>query len=164
MAKQQKNINFKQERTRIYDDKRQDPYRTEKKHPDPTICTECGALFTSGRWSWNDIPEETSQALCPACRRIRDNDPAGVIEISGTFSNDHRSEIMNMIMNIARKEISRFPLERIIAVEGDGDKTVITTTGEHIARRIGTILFNAYEGELDYHCDDENVIRVYWQR
>lgn len=160
-----KNIgkNFKQERTRIYDDKRHDTYRKKEKHPDPTICSECGSLFTNGRWTWDDLPELASEAVCPACQRIKDDYPAGIIEISGPFFDDHRTEIINMIHNIKNREIADHPLERIIKIDEE-EKTVITTTGLHLARRIGDALFSAYEGDLNYNYDDENLIRAYWIR
>lgn len=156
-------LHFKQERTKIYDDKRKDAYRSTEKHPDPTICNDCGSLYTNGRWTWNDLPEHASHAVCPACQRIRDKYPAGIIEIWGPFFEDHRSEIMNMIQNIKNKEISEHPLERLITITEEEDKIILTTTGIHLARRIGDSLFRAYEGELNYNYD-ENLIRVYWER
>lgn len=161
-----KNIdtNFKKERTRIYDNRRQDAYRTTKKHPDPTICPVCGSLYTNGRWTWDDLPEEASHVVCPACKRTNDNYPAGLIQLQGTFFDDHRTEIMNMIHNIKDLEISEHPLERLIDISEKNSKTIITTTGIHLARRIGDSLVKAYEGYLNYNYDDEHLVRVFWQR
>lgn len=161
-----KNIdkNFKQERTRIYDDNRNDSYRAVKKFPDPTVCNACGALFTNGRWTWDDIPKQVSYAHCPACQRINDQYPAGIITVEGSFFHDNHSMIMNMIKNINSKEISEHPLERIMDIKKQEERTVITTTGLHLARRIGDALYNAYEGDLNYNYDDENLIRVSWKR
>lgn len=158
------NKNFKQERTRIYDDNRSDPYRAKEKHPDPTICNSCGALFTNGRWTWDDIPPLVSHSVCPACQRIEDRYPAGIIKTKGPFFREHYSEIMNLIKNTQRKETSEHPLERIIDIKNEEDTTIITTTGMHLARRIGDALFQAYEGNLNYNYDDENLIRVDWNR
>lgn len=156
--------NFKQERTQIYGDNRNDPYRAKEKHREPTICESCGALFINGRWTWDDIPPEVYEAICPACQRIEDHYPAGIIEVSGSFFQDHHTQIINMIRNINSKEISEHPLERIMDIKEKRGKTTVTTTGLHIARRIGDALFSAYEGELDYNYDDENLIRVKWKR
>lgn len=45
------------------------------------------------------------------------------------------------------------------------DHTAITTTGIHLARRLGEALAKAYKGELSFHyADAEDTIRVSWQR
>lgn len=156
--------NFKQERTHIYGNETNDVYRSTKKLQEPTICKSCGALLVNGRWTWDDIPPEVFERLCAACQRIEDQYPAGIIEVNGPFFRDHQSEIINMIKNIHFNEISEHPLERIMNIEEKNGKTIITTTGMHIARRIGDALYNAYEGELNYNYDDENLIRVQWKR
>lgn len=38
-------------RDRLIKEERHDVYKEKSKGPDPTLCSECGALFTSGRWS-----------------------------------------------------------------------------------------------------------------
>ncbi|SMO49110.1 BCAM0308 family protein [Fodinibius sediminis] len=162
--KRQKNRFFKQERTRIYDDNRIDPYREQMKYKEPARCTGCSALFINGRWSWEDTNEAASEALCPACRRIEDHYPAGIVEVGGSFFEDHRFEIMHMVQNIARVESEEHPLERIMNVEDNEESTVVNTTGMHLARRIGHALEQAYDGELDISYDAENYVRVSWSR
>ena len=57
------------------------------------------------------------------------------------------------------------PLERIMAIKDGKDGTIVTTTGIHIARRIGESLARAYNGDFSFqYADDEKSIRVYWQR
>lgn len=134
---------------------------------DHTICNECGALFTGGKWTWQELPKKVSNtALCPACLRISENYPAGIIEIRGPFVKRHRAEILNMIDLIIAKEVSENPLERCLAINKRGETLVITTTGMHLARRIGDALYRSYEGNLKYRNDeyDENLIHVYWDR
>jgi hypothetical protein len=42
---------------------------------------------------------------------------------------------------------------------------VITTTDIHLPRRIGEALHRAYEGDLDFHYEEEAYsIRVTWRR
>jgi len=157
-----------QERRQIYTEEKAGPYRENEKYPEPTVCVECGALFVKGRWSWDEIPENVSTATCPACRRTADNYPAGIIELSGEFYQNHREELLNLVQNIKNKEIASHPLERIMEIredkETDGDKTLVLTTGIHIARRIGDALFNAYEGDLDFTYEEDTFIRVSWKR
>lgn len=157
-------IHFKQGRIQNYDEKKHDPYRINKKYSDPTICSSCGSLFTKGRWTWDDLPEKAESAVCPACCRTRDNYPAGIIELKGSFFDKNEAEILNLIYHIKDTEISEHPLERLLHIYKNADKTVITTTGLHLARRIGEELFKAYKGILNSHYNDDYLVRVNWQR
>ena len=54
---------------------------------------------------------------------------------------------------------------RISGLVAPGEEIVINTTDIHLPRRIGEALHSAYEGELDYHYDEEAyLIRVSWKR
>lgn len=142
-----------------------DPYQQRKKWPEPTLCRVCGAVFANGHWSWQATPVEASEVICPACRRIADNYPAGYVEIKGPFFETHREEISNLVQNAERREKTERPLERIIAVKYSDDHATITTTGVHVARRIGEALSSAYSGELLFqYADEERSIRVLWHR
>ncbi len=102
---------------------------------------------------------------CPACHRISENFPAGYVEIRGTFFDGHQDEILNLVHNIEKIEKMAHPLEMIMAVTPHGEKTLITTTGIHIARRIGEAMSRAYQGEYSVqYADGEKRIRVLWQR
>jgi hypothetical protein len=47
----------------------------------------------------------------------------------------------------------------------DQEPALVTTTGLHLARRLGEALARAYKGELSFrYADEEASIRVYWQR
>jgi NMD protein affecting ribosome stability and mRNA decay len=164
MRQKKKGRNFKQEQTRIYDDSQIDSYREEEKYKEPTQCPKCGALFVGGRWTWKDTSKEIHSAVCPACKRIEDNYPAGFLTLSGSFFVEHRNEILNLVENIKKAEREEHPLERIMEIEEQNDKTIITTTGLHLSRRIGDALKNAYEGELDTSYDAENYVRISWHR
>lgn len=166
MTNMKKRRTFKQERTRIYEEKRIDPYRERQKLPEPTVCTGCGAIFTRGRWSWDDISEidNLNEAVCPACRRTSDNYPAGFVELSGDFFMDHYREIMNLVTNTGKRELKEHPLERIMKITTEDGVTRVATTGMHLARRIGDALVNSYEGKMDYNYEAEYFIRVKWHR
>ncbi|NTV45138.1 MAG: ATPase, partial [Chlorobiales bacterium] len=125
---------------KLIKDKRHDFYREQQKLPDPTVCPKCNALFSNGRWTWNTSLEKPNEAVCPACRRIADKLPAGHIEIKGDFFKSHYDEILNLVRNIEEQEKTAHPLERIMSIDGNGDKTVVSTTGIHVARRIGEAL------------------------
>lgn len=164
MKRKKKGHTFKQERTRIFKDNRIDVYREKQKYKEPTLCPHCSALFIKGRWTWKETTDETHDALCPACRRIEDNYPAGFVEISGPFYEEHRGEIMHMIKNLERSESEEHPLERIMGIDSEDGKTTVTTTGIHLPRRLGDALKHAYQGDLDISYDAENYIRVSWHR
>jgi hypothetical protein len=94
------------------------------------------------------------RAVCPACRRIADRFPAGRVELSGEFLRDHREEILNLVRNAEDAEKSERPMERIMAITEEAGRALVTTTGIHVARRIGEALSRSYQGELDYRYGD----------
>ncbi|NTW49273.1 MAG: ATPase [Chlorobiales bacterium] len=150
---------------KLIKDKRHDFYREQQKLPEPTVCPKCNALFVNGRWTWETSSEKPNQAQCPACRRSADNLPAGQIEIKGEFFKAHYDEILNLVRNTEEQEKTAHPLERIMSVTGNGEKTVVTTTGIHVARRIGEALSRSYKGEHNFqYGDGEQSIIVRWER
>ena len=101
----------------------------------------------------------------PACRRIADKFPAGYIEMQGGFFAEHRDEVLNLVRNVEDKEKTNHPMERIMAIEKRPDRTLVTTTGIHIARGIGGALSSAYNGEISIrYLDGENCVKVHWTR
>jgi hypothetical protein len=152
-------------RDRLVKEKRHDAYREWGKWPEPTACTECGSLFLDGRWSWKPPPADANKVVCPACQRIADDYPAGSVEISGPFFQQNREELLNLVRNEEKLEKGERPMERIISIADEGDHTLVTTTGVHIARRIGEALSRAYQGDFSFQYGDaEKSIRVYWSR
>jgi NMD protein affecting ribosome stability and mRNA decay len=152
-------------RDRLVQEKRHDTYREDKKWPEPTVCTQCNAVYIQGRWTWHEPPIKANKVACPACQRIADNYPAGYMEIKGSFFRKHREEMLNLIRNEEKQEKGEHPLERIMAITEEDEQTIIRTTGIHIARRIGEVLSRAYQGDLSFtYGDGEKTIRVLWDR
>ena len=150
---------------RLLKEKLHNVYREGDKSLGPTVCKECGALYTDGRWSWEEAPAQAGETICPACRRIADRYPAGYIELSGSFFDERRDEVLNLIRNVEGREKAERPLERIMSIDVSPTQTLVTTTGIHVARRIGEALARAYKGDLSYqYADGEKRIRVSWQR
>jgi len=151
-------------RDRLVQEKQHDTYREGKKRTEPTVCSECGAVFVGGRWAWTEAPVGAVKDVCPACLRIADNFPAGFVEMKGAFFEQRRQEIMNLINNEEKQEKGEHPMERIMAIEAGSDHTLVTTTGVHIARRIGEAVARAYQGDLEFtYGDNEKTIRVQWE-
>jgi NMD protein affecting ribosome stability and mRNA decay len=150
---------------RLLKQKKNDVYVDRKKYTELTLCIRCKSLYVNGRWTWNEELEPISRAVCPACLRISDNYPAGIIEISGEFFTGHQDEIMKLILNIEKQEKTRHALERIIRTIPLTGKMVVTTTGIHIARRIGEALARSFKGDLSFdYLDADKGVRVTWRR
>lgn len=147
----------------------QDAYRLSRKFPEPTVCTECKAVYQGGRWRWQPAGEgpgkAAKQTVCPACRRVRDAYPAGTLTISGEFLRLHKADVMAALRAEEELERAEHPMNRVIDLEEGETRIVVTTTDIHLPRRIAEALYRAYEGELtvDY-ADDEESVRVTWKR
>lgn len=151
-------------RDKMLQEQRHDVYRKRGKYTGPTVCSGCGAVYGDGRWSWAVAPKDAGRAVCPACRRIADRFPAGRVELSGDFLREHREEILNLVRNAETAEKTDRPMERIMDIAEEDGRTLITTTGTHVARRIGESLAHSYQGELDLRYGDDDSIRVHWMR
>lgn len=142
-----------------------DPYHSKRKIKEPAVCTDCGAVFVRGRWTWKVAPDGAHEQLCPACHRVKDKVPAAFLTLRGDFMTAHRDEIMNLIHNYEEHEKAEHPLKRIMASEEQEDSLVITFTDAHLARGIGEALHHAYQGEIDYKYTKEDImLRVSWVR
>jgi hypothetical protein len=96
---------------------------------------------------------------------MRDQYPAGYLTLSGTYLQEHKTDIINLAHNEEAAEKAEHALHRIMAVEEQTDQILITTTDIHLPRRIGEALHRAHRGELDFHYEEEgNLLRVHWQR
>lgn len=153
-------------RDRLIQEAVHDPYKESAKPEEPAVCSECGVVFSEGRWHWSpEPPTGTSDAMCPACRRIRDRVPAGFLTLSGDFFRKHRDEIMHLVENTIESQQKEHPMKRLMKVEEQEDGVVATFTDIHLPRTIGTAIERAYEGEIEIQFGEESGIsRVYWSR
>ena len=148
---------------RLLQEQVHDNYKAKGKLPEPSVCTQCGAVFHKGRWQWISSPAGAHAVTCPACHRMHDHFPAGFLTLKGSFIKDHRDEVMNLVHNEEKREQSEHPMKRIMAVDEIGADVLVTTTDIHLARSIGDALHRAYKGELEYHYNPEqNLLRVEW--
>lgn len=152
-------------RDRTIQESRHDSYRGRGKPPEPTVCPQCGAVFHKGRWSWNTRPPQAHERLCPACRRINDNDPGGMVTLKGRFLYKHRDEIVGLARNEEANAKVEHALSRIMTIVEQNGSLVLATTDTHLPQRIGEALHHAYQGELNIrYSKNEQFIRVTWQR
>jgi hypothetical protein len=153
---------------RAQDDHVIDTYKLRKKLSDPTRCPRCGATYHEGRWQWarGPLPPTAHEEVCTACRRIKDEYPAGVVTLRHPDLARLKAEIVALARNLEASEKDEHPLNRIMAIEERArDELVITTTDIHLPRRIGEAVQRAFHGDLQLHYDQENYfVRVDWQR
>ena len=147
----------------IFQEQVHDAYKARGKLPEPTVCSQCNAVFQGGRWRWGDIPAVAHRETCPACHRIHDHYPAGFVTLEGPFFLAHQDEIMRLVHNHEQRERAEHPLQRIMAVEEQDGSVLVTTTDIHLARGIGEAVRHAYQGELEFHYNPEEcLLRVHW--
>ncbi|HCI54125.1 MAG TPA: ATPase [Gallionella sp.] len=147
----------------LFQERVHDAYKSRGKLHEPSVCSECGAVFHAGRWQWLQAPADAHQETCPACHRIRDHYPAGYLSLKGSFFSSHRDEIMQLLHHHEKHERTEHPLKRIIAIEEKPGETLVSTTDIHLARGMGEALHHAYQGELEYHYNpEENLLWVNW--
>lgn len=163
------NMPLQTRKDRLIRDNRKDSYREKTSRTKATECSRCGAVYSAGRWTWKKDLNASKKTLCPACRRSIDKLPAGIISLGGSFYKNNKKEILNLIHNIHRLENRLHPMERILELTDNGTgrrlTTTITTTGIHLARRIGEALSRSYSGEYSFsYGDQERTIRVKWER
>lgn len=147
-------------------EERHDPYKARQKLDEPSVCPQCFAVYKGARWQWTDEPLPGAHwETCPSCHRIKDKYPAGELTLTGTFLNTHGPEMVRLARNVEAMEKSQHPLQRIMEVDDNADRIVITTTGIHLPRRIGHALEKAYKGKLDTHYDEAGYfVRMRWHR
>lgn len=152
-------------RDRFVEEYRHDSYKLPSKLVEPTVCPKCSAVFHKGRWSWATPPAGAHETVCPACHRLQDKRPKGVLMLKGTFASQQSEQVMGVIKNIETKENKEHPLARIMSIETTPDGLVVSTTDAHLPRQIGEALKHAYHGELDIHYGEgEDCVRVNWTK
>lgn len=152
-------------RDRLIREREHDPYKVRLKLRDPSQCPECKALFRNGRWQWGLTPADAQSVLCPACRRVRDDCPAGVLTLVGKFHLEHRTEVLGLLRHVEEREAKNHSLKRIMGIAEGGEEMEVRTTDSGLARNLGVALHRAYDGALDYQYPDEGaLLRVRWER
>lgn len=144
-----------------------DPYMHRRKPAEPTVCPDCAAVFSGGRWHWEaNRPAGAAERLCPACERIRDRVPAGMLRLEGPFFQAHRDEVLALLRSKTERERASHPLKRVIdIVEQDDGATMVSFTDDHLPRGVGEAIHRAYEGELEVQYTEESgLVRARWRR
>lgn len=150
-----------------------DPYIPKKSAPSVSVCPGCRAICRTKRWFFD---EKEYKALtrkgagpvrrrCPACRKIADGFPAGLVTLRGGFLREHRQEILNLVRNEEKRAMGINPLGRILHLKESEEGFEVATTGEKLAQRIGREVHKACSGTVEYKwSEDSKLLRVHWER
>jgi NMD protein affecting ribosome stability and mRNA decay len=147
-------------------------YLPKKGGKEAALCRKCGAFYLNKRWSINpaevkDVKGESglNKIVCPACRRMEDDNPAGIVTLSGSYLVAHEREFLDAISHIEAKSRQKNPLGRIMAISQEKDTITIATTEEKLAQKLGREIYKAHKGELHYQWShDQELVRVKWTR
>ena len=161
-------ISDKRGRSRTSDD----PYRPQEGLKEMAVCESCKALYRNKRWYLDPAVANAALAhgrahpvICPACQKMADHYPEGLVTLQGEYLWDREEEIRNILHNEETKAMAKNPLERIMRLDREGDVLVIETTEQKLAEHLGRALHKAHQGILHVSwADDHSVCRVNWHR
>ena len=139
-----------------------DAYREDQKLAGGTRCPDCDLVVRQGRWvrRAEEDPQDGPSHVCPACRRVRDRYPAGVVDLTGDLG-DLGPELAQLVRNVEEAESEEHPLERVIELTVTEGSLFASTTGVHLARRVGAALERRLHGQVTItYGEEENLVRV----
>ncbi len=138
-----------------------------------SICEGCRAVYMNKRWYGSAGAYDTAvqnpatvTMVCPACLKIRDNFPGGIVTLKGDYVLPHKQDLMKLVKNEEERARGLNPLERVMSIkENVYGSLVIATTNEKLAQRIGRAIKKAFHGVVSYQWSHENkLVRVDWVR
>lgn len=138
-----------------------------------SVCGVCRAVYMNKRWySDGNVSaaaakeSDTMTVVCPACLKIRDHFPGGIVTLKGAYVLPHKQALVSLIRNEEDRAHGQNPLERVMSIKENGyGSIVIFTTNEKLAQRIGRAINKAFHGEIKYRWSHENKLaRVDWVR
>lgn len=149
-----------------------DTYQTKGEVKEAAVCTGCHAIHWNKRWYVEGDPAAlelhghvTGKVLCPACQRMQDNNPAGIVTFTGTYLLEHEEDILNTIKNTEEKARMKNPLARIMEIAQEKDRLTVTTTEDKLAQKLGRDVYKSHRGALEYQwSQDDHFVRVNWMR
>lgn len=149
-----------------------DVYLPKSGLKETAVCRKCALVYHDKRWLLDErkgkelLADKTvGTGICPACRRMADNNPAGVVTFTGEYFAQHENDILNLLSHIEAKSRTKNPLGRIMEISQEGNVLTVTTTEDKLAQKLGREVFRAHKGELHYSWShEEGVVRVGWKR
>ena len=150
-----------------------DPYLPRGASQKTSVCEGCHSVYKKKRWyADRDLYEaaviipDTATTVCPACLKIRDNFPGGIVTLKGDYVLPHKQDLLNLVKNEEERARGFNPLERVMSIKENGHGSiVINTTNEKLAQRLGTAIKKAFRGVVSYRWSHDNKLaRVDWTR
>lgn len=138
-----------------------------------SVCESCRSVYMNKRWYASGAVKESvlsepvaAKIVCPACLKIRDNFPGGIVTLKGDYVLPHKKDLMKLIKNEEERARKLNPLERVMTVKENGyGSLIINTTNERLAQRLGRAIKKAFHGEVAYNWSHDNkLVRVDWER
>ncbi len=149
---------------------KQDPYEMFKAPKEPAICRRCKAIYADKRWHVDSeearklaSSPRTQKIVCPACQKIKDDYPEGIVTLKWADLREHEAEIRGLIANVESRAFSVNPLERVMKITRLRNDLEVQTTNDRLAQRIGRELVRAYKGKVTTHWAHRDMLaRVAW--
>lgn len=149
-----------------------DVYREKLGPQETALCGKCGAFYRNKRWLMDEAElnklrgdSTVTTVVCPACQRMADGNPAGVVTLSGSYLLEHENDILNMIKGTEARSRAKNPLGRIMEINQENDVLTVSTTEDKLAQKLGREVYKAHKGELHYSWShDLHFVRVNWTR
>lgn len=150
---------------------KQDPYAMLKAPKGPAICRKCLAIYADKRWHFDKVQApklaaspRTKKLVCPACQKIKDDYPEGIVTLTWSDLREHEPEIRGLIANVEARAASVNPLDRVMKIVRRKKDLEIQTTSDRLAQRIGRALVRSYKGTAAYHwAHRDMMVRVTWE-
>lgn len=150
----------------------EDPYIDKGGMKEPCLCRQCHSTYRNKRWYLDPQAfeaearnEGANWTICPACQKIAEHYPEGMVTLSGGYLWEHEEEIFNILRHEEAKAMAKNPLERIMSMERLGEALVVETTEEKLAEHLGRAMHRAHHGQLNISWDrDHEFCRVTWER
>jgi NMD protein affecting ribosome stability and mRNA decay len=148
-----------------------DPYLPRGARGQIAVCEGCLSVYRNKRWYAETALTEAYRAgaakvVCPACLKIRDDFPGGIVTLRGGYVLAHKRDILKLVKNEEERARGFNPLERVMSIRENGHGgIVISTTNEKLAQRLGRAIKKAFHGEVTYQWSHDNKLaRVEWLR
>jgi NMD protein affecting ribosome stability and mRNA decay len=148
----------------------QDPYAMRRSPKEPAVCPSCHAVYDKKRWTLNAraasraAAAEVTRVVCPACRKIRDGYPEGVVTLTWAALKDHEMEIRGLIAHEEARARTTNPLQRVMRIVRRRGGMEVETTTDQFAQRLGRALVRAFHGRVEYQWGHKDkYTRVKWE-
>ena len=76
------------------------------KLPEIAGCRHDRASYRNDRWTRETAPAGSYEHACPACERIADDHPTGLLPVGGDFAASQRNVLLRLLQNPEERELA----------------------------------------------------------